>query len=72
MDKSWDHMTVIQIIVVMGTKYIGGDDTGKVTSILFMICPAAVHKRLIELPQTIYKRHTVCFVFDRLHGTYIV
>jgi len=43
-DKSRDHMTVIQIIVVMGTKYIGGDNTGKVTSMLFIICPAAVHE----------------------------
>lgn len=30
-------MTVIQVIVVMGTKYISWDNTGKVASILLII-----------------------------------
>jgi len=47
MDESWDHMTIIQIEVVMGTKYIGRDNAGKMTSILFMVCPATAHEMSI-------------------------
>lgn len=39
-DQTRDHMTVLKIIVVMGTKYICWYHTRKLASMLFIICPA--------------------------------
>ena len=34
-----NHVTVLQIIVVMGTKYVSGYDTGEHTVMLLVVCP---------------------------------
>ena len=38
--ETGNHMAVLQIIVVMGTKNVGRNDTGKHTAMLLMIRPA--------------------------------
>ena len=50
--KPWNHVTVLQIIVVMRTKYVGGYDTGKHTVMLLMVRPGGGDIRRIYKPQT--------------------
>ena len=46
-----NHVTVLQIIVVMGTKYVGGYDTGEHTVMLLVVCPGGGNIRSIYEPQ---------------------
>ena len=52
MYKPWNHVAVLQIIVVMRTKYVGGYDTGKHTVMLLMVRPGGGDIRRIYKPQT--------------------
>ena len=39
MQESWHHVTVLQVEVVVGAKYVGGDDTGEHAAVLLVISP---------------------------------
>ena len=39
-NEAWDHMSIFQIVVIVGTKDVGRNDASKVVTKLFIISPA--------------------------------
>ena len=49
MDEPRDHMTVLETVVVIRPKDVGGDDTGELAAILLVVGPGTQDHRIQSL-----------------------